>query len=350
MAAKMAGWPTYVDKHSPKPVPQHPEHVAQSGSFTFTSAIRKPEPRPVKALKSRSNIDLTVSMAELQVGDVKQPSGTVTEPHRPAHSFKFTLPSPVLEPNSEIQSGVTRPIDVQDLAQKTTTVRPASGLPTAAFTFTTPTQSRSLGPRLPDATLMIDSQKIEALIRAGNFHKLDAATRYLIAAYAKAKSLAAHAEVLKHQSALAESRSQMYELVDAPRDHISLDLLSQEFWVAFDLSCEANKACKKLEAELVGLLENQQLNKSIEKFCLHIAHKPDEGVTGVAGLSPKLEDEDGSKKQKSQMDALSLHPESREHELRQLLSQKRSELLKLEEEVSRISHDLLVQNELLPPR
>ena len=363
MAAKTTGLPAYVEIRPPRPVSQHPEHLVPSAAFTFTSTIRNPKSRPTLALKERNGIDVTSSVAQLQVGNSRKPPAKVSEPQRPAHflpngAFTSASPSRVIGPMSNVGFGVTRPVDIQDTAPKIVSNLPKHGLPTAAFTFVPPIRTGGSA-STPDAesdaavaaeaqkndTLlrMIDGEKVEALFRSGQTDKLDPATRCLLIAYAEARQSAAKAEMLKHQKALAEGRQKSYELADLPRDHPDLDIFSEEFWVAFDLCCEANTACKKLEAELVELLEHQRLNTSIEGFCLHITQKSKEQSAGGASLSTRIEAEDGSKALESRI------AERKERESRQLISQKRSELLKLEEEVSRTSDDLFVQNGLLPP-
>lgn len=103
MAAKMAGWPTYVDKHSPKPVPQNLEHVAPSGSFTFTSAARKLEQRPVKALQNRKDIDVAAKMAELQVHAIEQPRLSRSElPEYVVPNTAFTFERPIWSQDLEV--------------------------------------------------------------------------------------------------------------------------------------------------------------------------------------------------------------------------------------------------------
>lgn len=110
VAAKMAGWPTYVDKHSPKPVPQNLEHVAPSGSFTFTSTTRKPDLGPVEALQYRKGIDVAAEMAELQVRDINQPRLSRTNlPEHVVPNTAFIFERPIWSRDLEVDKASKMP-------------------------------------------------------------------------------------------------------------------------------------------------------------------------------------------------------------------------------------------------
>jgi len=357
MPAKMAGLRAHLDKHPPKPVPQHPEHVVPTGTFTFASAIRKPEMRPVKILKKRKDIDVAAKLAALQLGDVKQPPTERPEYVFPNAAFKFTAGTQSHEPGStpEAKSAATRPTNAQDAASKTLPVRQQHGLPIASFSFTTRIRVAGSG-SVPGVeaglTLPTDAQQITKTLAARALDQTD-----LVTESGSQTSASEHSEarprkfcgILLHFALRriykrdpSEGMGPIYDFTDPPREATFLDFLSGEFWQVLDQCCEANAACKILETEIHGL----QLEWE-EKYHKHVENEIEKSLTR------------GSQEDTVKVDVQPITwPEDlfnparsgirRQVELEKLIEKARSECSKHEAKLSLIAWDLMVQRGFIP--
>ena len=279
-------------------MPQGPENAVLNAAFTFTSTFRKPQLSPELGLKQRRGTDLAAKMAELQVGDAKQPPPDRPEHVLPNAAFTFTAGTQSHEPGStsDTKCAATRPTDAQDATTKTLPIR-QHGLPIAPFSFTTQIRVAGSGSVLgveAGVTLPTDAQQTTKTLTAGALDQTD-----LVAGSGSQTTASEHSEarpkefcgmllrlaILRiYKRNPSEGMRPIYDFTDPPREAAFLNFLSGEFWQVLDQCREANAACKILEDELHGLeLEwEERYHKHMEdEIRKSLTRRPQEDIVKV---------------------------------------------------------------------
>lgn len=210
-------------------------------------------------------------MAELQVGDIRQPQKTVPDRWMhvlPTAAFTFTAATQSHAPGStsDTKPAATRPTDAQYPATKTLPVRQQHGLPTASFLSTAPNliaRAGSASGLEVGVTRPTDAQQTTKTLAAGALDQTDLVTEIgtqtTASEHSEARAekfcgilfSAAYSRVFKSNP--SERMRPIYDFTDPPRGATFLAFLSAEFWQVLDQCCEANAPCKILETELHGL-------------------------------------------------------------------------------------------------